>query len=194
MVEVGRDEAVLHAQVLPAVGHGGRGGHGGEDFIVGEAGAEAFHHGVGKGNQTGVPHHAVRLIAHQVPDREVALLLVNMVHGGHDVVHLFGMDERHQRHGGPVGVPEGEGGIVLEIALAHQVVASAVLAVHVIVPAGGHHRMVEGGVEDRALIGIVGFDFHLAQFLVPGGAGGSLDGLEVPAGEFGGHVGLGAFH
>ena len=104
------------------------------------------------------------------------------------------MDEGHQRHGGAVGVPKGEGGVVLEVSLTDHVVGTAVPAVHVVVLAGSHHGVVEGGIEDRALVGIVGFDFHLAQFAVPGGAGGGLDGLEVPAGEFGGHVGLGSFH
>ena len=80
--------------------------HGPEDLLVAEAGAEALHHGVGKGNQPRVPHHAVCLIAHQVPYRQVALLLENVPEAGHDIVHLLGMDEGHERLRGPIRIPK----------------------------------------------------------------------------------------
>ena len=58
----------------------------------------------------------------------------------------------------------------------------------------GNHGVIQGGVEHGAGILILALNVNLAQFLVPGGAGGSLGGLEVPARELGLHVGLGAFH
>ena len=64
------------------------------------------------------------------------------------------MDEGHQRHLGAVGVPEGEGGVVPEVALADDVVGAAVLAVHVVKDGRRDHRVVHRGVEDGLGIGI----------------------------------------
>ena len=194
VVEVGGDVAVLHAEVLSAVRRSSGGGHGLDDFIVRETGAEAFHHGVGKGDEAGISYHAVRLIAHQVPYRQVSLLFVNVVEGGYDVVHLLRMDEGHQRLGGTVGVPEGEAGVILEVSFPDDVVVPAVLSVHVIEGRRGDHRVVEGGVEDGLGVGVVAPDGHFSELLVPGGTGFGLYGVEVPAGEFGLHVGAGACH
>ena len=104
--EVGGDVAVLHAKVLPAVRLGGRSGHGRYDFIVGEAGAETLYHGIGKHHKAGVAHHAVRLIAHEMPDGQVSLLLVNVVQGGHHVFHFLRMDKGHQGMRSAVSIPE----------------------------------------------------------------------------------------
>ena len=54
--------------------------------------------------------------------------------------------------------------------------------------------MIEGGIENGLLLRVRGLDLNLAQFLVPGGAGIGLHGLKIPAREFCGHVGLGAFN
>ena len=192
-VEVGRDVAVFHPQVLTAVGPGGGVGHRGDHLLLGEAGLEALDDVVGEGDEARVAHHAVRLVAHQVPHRQVALLLEDVVEGGGDVVAAVRVDEGHQRHLGAVGVPEGEGGVVPEVALPDDIVGAAVLAVHVVEDGRSDHRVVHRGIEDGLGVGIRAGDGDAAQFLVPGRPRGGLRGLEVPAGEFRGHVGLGAF-
>ena len=62
-VQVGRDVAIFHPQVLTTVRSGGGLGHGGDHLLLGEAGLEALDDVVGEGDEARVAHHAVRLVA-----------------------------------------------------------------------------------------------------------------------------------
>ena len=69
-------------------------------------------------------------------------------------------------------------------------VGSAVVPVDVAELGRLYHRVVEGSVEDCPFVHVTGFDADFGKFPVPGSSG-SLPGLlEIPAREFGGHVGL----
>ena len=60
---------------------------------------------VRKRDEARIADHAIGFIAHEVPDRKVPLFLEDMVERTLDVIHPLRLDERHQRHGCPVGIP-----------------------------------------------------------------------------------------
>ena len=84
------------------------------------------------------------------------MLVVYMDKGGGYVGRLVGMYERHEGHGGSIGIPQRESGIVGEVAAVYLVVRAPVLAVHVREYRWGNHRVVHGGIEYGAVGGIGG--------------------------------------
>ena len=179
-----RDVAVLHAQAVAPVGIHGRLTDRLESLFAVEA-PDALHDGVRHRYDARVAHHAVRLVAPQMPHRKAALLVGNMQHRLHDVGHLLGMQHRHQRHCGPVGVPQREGRIVREPGVAvDRMVRTVVVAVHVAEERRGDHRMVKGRIENPAGRLVRSLDLHLRQFIVPRLVGGLRRCVEIPSGEF----------
>ena len=179
-----RDVAVLHAQAVAPVGIHGRLTDRLEGLFAVEA-PDALHDGVRHRYNARVAHHAVGLVAPQMPHRKAALLVGNMQHRLHDVGHLLGMQHRHQRHRRPVGVPQREGRIVREIGVAvDRMVRTVVVAVHVAEERRGDHRMVKGRIENPAGRLVRGRDLHLRQFIVPRLVGGLRRCVEIPSGEF----------
>ena len=168
--------------------------HGLDEVIGRNAGVEALHDEIGKGDGAGITHHAVGFVPHEVPHREVSLLLVNVVERLDKVVDLLRMHDGSERHGGAVGIPEAPGGVVLEVSVTHGVVGAAVVSIHIVKHGGGNHGMIESRVEDGLSVGIGRCHLHLAQLRVPGLASLFARCFEVPAGELGLHVGAGAFH
>ena len=120
-----------------------------------------------------------------MPHRKAALLVGNMQHRLHDVGHLLGMQHRHQRHCGPVGVPQREGRIVREIGVAvDRMVRTVVVAVHVAEERRSDHRMVKGRIENPAGRLVRSLDLHLRQLGVPRLVGSGRRSVEIPSGEF----------
>ena len=179
-----RDVAVLHAQAVAPVGVHGRLTDRLEGLFAVEA-PDALHDGVRHRYDARVAHHAVGLVAPQMPHRKAALLVGDMQHRLHDVGHLLGMQHRHQRHRRPVGVPQREGRIVREIGVAvDRMVRTVVVAVHVAEERRGDHRMVKGRIENPAGRLVRSLDLHLRQFIVPRLVGGLRRCVEIPSGEF----------
>ena len=188
-----RDVAVLHAQAVAPVGVHGRLTDRLEGLFAVEA-PDALHDGVGHNRNARVAHHAVRLVAPQVPHRKPPLLVRDRQHRLHDVGHLLGMQHRHQRHCGPVGVPQREGRIVREIGVAvDRMVRTVVVAVHVAEERRSHHRMIQRRIEDALRRFILRLDLHLRQFIVPRLVGSGRRSVEIPSGEFRRKVCLRAF-
>ena len=175
-----RDVAVLHAQAVAPVGIHGRLTDRLEGLFAVEA-SDALHDGIRHRYDARVAHHAVRLVAPQVPHRKAALLVGDMQHRLHDVGHLLGMQNGHQRHCRPVGIPQREGRIIREIGVAvDRMVRAVVVAVHVAEERRGDHRMVKGRIENPAGRLVLRLDPYLAQFVVPGPVGRGGGRLEVP--------------
>ena len=116
-----------------------------------------------------------------MPHRKAALLVGDMQHRLHDIGHLLGMQHRHQRHCGPVGVPQriGRIGFVAGIFM-NLAVGSPVRAVNVAEERRGDHRMVKGRIENPAGRLVRGRDLHLRQFIVPRLVGGLRRFFEIP--------------
>ena len=189
--EVAGDIAVFHAQVhTPLAEHGGL-----LQRLVGQLLVEAvvtFQHDVGHGRDAGIADHAVGLVAREVPDGKLALLRVDMEHRMGDVGHLLRMENRHQRLGSAVGVPQREGRIVHERRGAVDLAVSApIVAVHVAELRRSDHRVVERRIEDAAGGFVRSLDTHLLQLGVPRLVGRRRRSFEVPAGKFRLHVELG---
>ena len=179
-----RDVAVLHAQAVAPVGIHGRLTDRLESLFAVEA-PDALHDGVRHRYDARVANHAVGLVAPQMPHRQAALLVGDMQHRLHDVGHLLGMQHRHQRHCGPVGVPQREGRIVREIGVAvDRMVRTVVVAVHVAEERRSHHRMIQRRIEDALRRFILRLDLHLRQFIVPRLVGSGRRSVEIPSGEF----------
>ncbi len=107
-VEVTGDVAVPFAEVLAALVQHHRGLAGGVGAFIVNSG-NLFHNGIGHGNYAGVPHHAVRLAAHQVPYRELSLLVVYVQHSIHDIGPQLRVNHVVKRHCRAVSIPEGIG-------------------------------------------------------------------------------------
>ena len=56
---------------------------------------KAFQSQVDKHRDARVAHHAICFVAHEMPNRQFALLFVDMQHGLSDVALLFGMNNGH---------------------------------------------------------------------------------------------------
>ena len=185
-VEVAGDVAILLEQVHATVVLHGRSLHG----LVGclFVSHQTLEHVVGEDGHAGVAHHTVGLVAHKMPDRQFALLLVDMDKGLCHISSLVGMDERHQRHVGTVGVPKRECGIVGELATVYLVIGTTVFAIDVGEYRGSGHRVIHGGVEDGAVVGVAGLNLDFAQLGVPSLVGSLGYSVEVPTGHLGLHV------
>ena len=188
-----RDVAVLHAQAVAPVGVHGRLTDRLEGLFAVEA-PDALHDGVRHRYDARVAHHAVRLVAPQVPYREPSLLVGDVQHRLDDVGHPLRVQDGHQRHRGPVSVPQRKGriGIAPQI-LMHLAVGSAVIAVHIAEERRSDHRMVKGRIENPAGRLVRGLDLHLRQFIVPRLVGSGRRSVEIPSGEFRRKVCLRAF-
>ena len=126
-----------------------------------------------------------------MPHGQLTLLLEDVHERGGDVALLLGMDKRHQRMSGAVGIPERECGIVSKIALMHLTISPAIAASDVAEYRGCRHRVIEGSIEDGTHVGIIGIDGYLAKFVVPSLVGSRHRRFEIPTGDFGLQVGLG---
>ena len=179
-----RDVAVLHAQAVAPVGVHGRLTDRLEGLFAVEA-PDALHDGVRHRYDARVAHHAVGLITPQVPYREPSLLVGDVQHRLDDVGHPLRVQDGHQRHRGPVSVPQRKGRIVREIGVAvDRMVRTVVVAVHVAEERRGDHRMVKGRIENPAGRLVRGLDLHLRQLGVPRLVGGLRRCVEIPSGEF----------
>ena len=188
-----RDVAVLHAQAVAPVGIHGRLTDRLEGLFAVEA-PDALHDGVRHRYDARVAHHAVGLITPQVPYREPSLLVGDVQHRLDDVGHPLRVQDGHQRHRGPVGVPQREGRIVRESGCGmHLAVGSAVITVHIAEERRSHHRMIQRRIEDALRRFILRLDLHLRQFIVPRLVGSGRRSVEIPSGEFRRKVCLRAF-
>ena len=153
-----------------------------------------LHNGVRHHGNPRIAHHAVGLVAPEVPHRKASLLVGDRQHRLHDVGHPLGMEDGHQRHRGPVSVPQRKGriGIAPRI-LMHLAVGSAVIAVHIAEERRSHHRMIQRRIEDALRRFILRLDLHLRQFIVPRLVGSGRRSVEIPSGEFRRKVCLRAF-
>jgi len=186
--QVARDVAVFHPQAVAAVGVHGRLFNGLESLFAVEP-FDALHDGVRNDGNTRVTHHAVGLVAPQVPHRKAPLLVGDRQHRPDDVGHLLRVENRHQRHRGPVGVPQREGRVVDEVGRTVDfAVRAAVVAVDVAELRGGDHRVVERRIENPPGRVVLRLDADFRKLGVPGLVGRRGDGLEIPAGKLGLHV------
>ena len=185
-VEVTGDVAILLEQVYTTLVLHCRSLH----SLIGSllVGHKTLEHVVGEDGHAGVAHHTVGLVAHKMPYRQFALLLVDMDKGLCHISSLVGMDERHQRHVGTIGVPKRESGIVGEIATVYLVIGTTVFAIDVGEYRGSGHRVIHGGIEDGAVVGVAGFNLDFAQLGVPSLVGSLGYSVKVPTGHLGLHV------
>ena len=188
-----RDVAVLHAQAVAPVGIHGRHFDRFESLFPVEA-TDALYDGVRHYGNARISHHAVGLVAPEMPDRKAALLVGDVQHRLDDVGHPLRVQDGHQRHRRPVSVPQRKGriGIVPRI-LMHLAVGSPVIAVHIAEERRSHHRMIQRRIEDALRRFILRLDLHLRQFIVPRLVGSGRRSVEIPSGEFRRKVCLRAF-
>ena len=134
-----------------------------------------------------VADHAPGLAAVEGPDREHVLRALVEVgeHRARDVGLQGLVHEVEQGMEGPVGVPEGEGGIVGEsFGPADGLVVLAEATVRVLEEEGVLGGAVNAGIEGLTKDGIVARKFVFAQFLLPLRFSFGPDGVEVPALQF----------
>ena len=101
-----------------------------------------------------ITDHHVRFAGKHVPHGEVTLVLRSKVH--HRLHHVFvviGCNEVVERMGSAVGVPQGEGAVVLLplCQAMHLAVCPEVSAIDIAIQRGTEVGMIEGGVEDAPL-------------------------------------------
>ena len=72
---------------------------------------------VGKDRDAGVAHHAVGLVAHEVPHRELALLPIDVDECRSDVMLSLRVYECHQRMSGTIGIPQRQGGVIGKVGM-----------------------------------------------------------------------------
>ena len=130
-----------------------------------------------------------------MPYRKLALMHVDVKHRVHDIIHLLRMYDAHKRHRRPVGIPEGECGIIGEavIVMSHAV-SSAIASVSVTEYGRGNHGVVERGIEYLHGILVGCLYAYLGKFSVPGLIGSRCHSIKVPVRELGLHVSLGPVH
>ncbi len=190
--QVAGDVAVLHAQAVAAVGVHGRAFDRLEGVLAVDT-RDVLHDGVGHDDDTRVADHAVGLVAPQVPDRQAPLLVGDGDHRIDDLGHALRLQDRQQRHLGPVGIPQREDRVGRTVRRhAHLAVGAAVRAVDVAEGRRSDQRVVKGRVEDRAGRLVGGLDPHLRQLVVPRPSGRFGRRCEVPAGKLRGEVLRGA--
>ena len=162
--------------------------HGLESLLIVKA-LDVLETEVGEHGHGRTAHHAIRLVRHQVPNGQFALFPVDVEHGLGIVGKLVAQDERGQRMGSAIGVPERPCGVVAELgSVLHASVTAHVVAIDIAPDGRGIHEVVESGIEDAAfLLGAEGCPYA-RQLGVPGGSGILAHGIEVPFGHFHGHV------
>ena len=117
-----------------------------------------------------------------------------MKHGLGNVFLPFGVNERHQRMSGTVGIPQREGGIIGEVTLVHLSVGSTVAAVNIAEHRRGYHGVIHGCIENTLLGRSAPADVHLLQLLFPFTVGISHERRKVPVVHLSPQVGFGALH
>jgi len=97
----------------------------------------SFQYHVRQDRNPGISHHAIRFVVHQVPDRQLSLLLIYIQHGLQVILHFLRVNDRGQRMGRPVGVPERERGIFCK----------AVRQISITEQGWGHHGVIQGSIK-----------------------------------------------
>ena len=120
--------------------------------------------------------------------------MIDIEEGLGDVGLFFGVDERLQRMGSAIGVPERERGVIREIALADFAVSTEIFTVYVAKHRRSRHRVVHCRVENLPNVRFVArfptpvsrfhrFDFDFREFLIPRLSRRSDGLLEIPIGQ-----------
>ena len=181
-MQVARNISVLHAEVLTSVRPEGRFLHCLERQLFIEA-FEILEDSICHRRDAWISDHAVGLAAHEMPYRQLALLLIDMKHGIDEVHESFRLVDRVQRHSCAVCVPERESGIVGErLVVPYLIVRTAVVAVDVAVCRRSNHCMIQSCVEYLAGCLVCCLYAYSGEFLVPFLVGGFSYSIEIPAG------------
>ena len=154
-------------------------------------GYKTFQNHIGQHSCTGVTHHTVGLVTHQVPYRQLALLLKDVQEGGSHILLLLRMNQRHQRMSCTIGIPEREGGIVGKVAMMHLTIGTTVVACNIAEYRWCSHGVIKGCIEDGTNGLIVGIYINLTQLVVPCLISSSYGSLEIPTWQLGLEVSLG---
>ena len=176
--QVAGNIAILLEQRQTSFVEHGRGFHGLEGLLA--LGGESFQHQVGQYGNSRIAHHAVGLAAHEVPHRQLTLLSPDVDHRLGDVFLAFGVYECHQRMGSTIGVPQREGGVVHIVALMYLAVGATILSIDITEHRGRRHGVIQGCIEDGALVGCAASHLYLLQLLVPFTFGLGYHSVEVP--------------
>ena len=111
-----------------------------------------------------VTYHAPILVAHVRPYGQDAVHALAVVgeHRVHDVAAAVAADEVEQRVQCPVGIPDRENGIIVEIpGLVYLVVDTAVFTVRIHIDRRVYHRVVERRIEHtQRLVAALGFNYR----------------------------------
>ena len=108
---------------------------------------QSLHHQVGQGDYTRIAHHAVGLIAHEMPHRQTALLVSDAEESAAHVGGTRRLDDRQQRHLRTISVPKRESGVVVARRVTmHLTVGTAIGAVNIVEDGGRVERMIDGRV------------------------------------------------
>ena len=150
--------------------------------------------GVGHEGDGVVAGHTGSVVAVQLPHGEQSALPVFLQQGADVLLVGLGVDDGVQRVQGAVGVPQGEDGIHRPggVTLMHLQVHAEVAAVGVLEQIGGYVAVVQGGIEDGAVLGVVSGDVDFTEGLLPFVLGLGLYPLKIPTGLFGEQVVPGA--
>ena len=148
---------------------------------------QALRDGIGKHRYGVISAHTPVLVGHMAPDRKHPEYVLVVV-GEHRFYHIpvaVRLEESQERMLCAVSVPQAEHRVVGEpFCLVDLVVEASVGSVHVHIDRRVDHRMVKGRVE-HFLLGFGTLDFHLGEFLLPGGQGFATDLFERLAFSFG---------
>ena len=172
-------QAVGTEAVQPELGPHGRGQEGLQRLLDVEVGVAAGD-GVGDDRRGVVADHAVGFIAPELPDGQLAGLVIDGQEGFDEVVAALRLEFPQQRVLAAEGVPQGEHGVALPaVGAVHAAVHAAVFAVGVGVQRGVDAGVVEGGVEAAQVLFVAPGARQFAQIRLPGGLGGRSLGLEA---------------
>ena len=142
-----------------------------------------------------ITNHRGSIVAGQFPHGQHATLLSLEQQGVDEVAIELRVDNGHQGMVGTESVPKGEDGIYrpVYITLMYLVVHAKVAPVGIGKEVGLHTGMVEGRIEDGALVGVVGRNVNLAQVVVPTLTGLTLHAFKIPIGQVSLQVATGSF-
>ena len=187
--EVERNVAQLHVRVVVRAHQVLRAGGIGrfQEGLVGRLDVkvlEAPQPGVSNHADGGVSFHGPGFAAEELPLGHPAPLAVLVYHRADHIHLLLGPEQGHQLVQVAVSVPEGEDRIagVTGLHTAHSAVFhQRILSVHVIQHVGMQEGVIEGRVEDGALVRGAAFNLYAAQVLLPGSIGLLADTAKVKA-------------
>ena len=139
-------------------------------------------------------HHTTRFIAHQVPDRQEALLLMDVEHRLHPILLQVGEDQRSQRMEGAIGIPKRPSGIVAESSAQMIVtVGTAIITIHVAKQLWGNHHVIERRVKRLALTVGMERGMNATKLVKPTTTSRSLHAIKVPVLNLSLQIGQGIF-